>query len=317
MKHVYSAGQQVMQPATWLVLMVSLPREPSSSRVRAWRRLKLLGALALRHGVYLLPARAETLEQFQWLAQEVQRDGGDATLLRVERVENLPDEEIVARFRRARDADYRALAERYYRLLRGLPRGRGRPAGEEAARLARELARVRDIDYFGAPAAAEALRAREAVERRLAPPAPAAPRLDLSGLRGRVWVTRPRPHVDRMASAWFIRRFVDPEARFVFAAPDTRPPDAVPFDMAGVELGHHGDRCTFETLRDASGLRDRRLDAIAEIVHEADLHDGRFARDEARGIDLAARSLLAAIPDDAGALEAGMTLFEGLYATLP
>jgi hypothetical protein len=119
-----------------------------------------------------------------------------------------------------------------------------------------------------------------------------------------------------MASAWFIRRFVDPEATFVFAAPESRPPGAVPFDMPGAALGHRGNRCTFETLRDAAGLRDPRLDAIAEIVHEADLRDGKYPRDEARGLDLAVRGLLAAIPDDARALEAGMTLFEGLYATV-
>ena len=133
---------------------------------------------------------------------------------------------------------------------------------------------------------------------------------------GRTWVTRPRPHVDRLASAWFIRRFVDSEARFVFAAPDARPPGAIAFDMAGVELGHHGDRCTFETLLAAGGRRDRRLQAMAEIVHEADLHDGKFSRDEARGLDLAIRSLLAALPDDQAVLAAGLTLFEGLYASI-
>ncbi|MBI4593945.1 MAG: chromate resistance protein [Candidatus Rokubacteria bacterium] len=309
--------QPVIHPQAWLVLVVSLPREPSSLRVRAWRRLRALGAVALKHGVYVLPATAETSEQFQWLAQEVQRDGGDAILLVVERIENLADEEIVRRFHEPRNAEYRALADRYRRLLRAIERaarGRGPArAAEEGLRLGRELARLRTIDYFQAPAADEALRAKEAVEMRLAPPAPPVPVPRLDRLRGRLWVTRPRPHVDRMASAWFIQRFVDPEARFVFAAAEARPPAAVPFDVPGAELGHHGDRCTFETLLQASGLRDRRLHAIAEIVHEADLRDGKYARDEARGIDVAARSLLAALPDDARALEAGITLFEGLY----
>src|SRR5512134_3428701 len=106
-----------MQPIRWLVLIVGLPREPSSLRVRAWRRLKTAGAVALKRGVWVLPATVETTEQFQWLAQEVQRDGGDATLLRVERVENVGDEEIVRRFRDVRDPDYGALTERYRRLL--------------------------------------------------------------------------------------------------------------------------------------------------------------------------------------------------------
>jgi hypothetical protein len=311
----------MMHAPSWLVLIVSLPREPSSLRVRAWRRLRALGALALKNGVWVLPASAESTEQFQWLAQEVGRDGGDATLLRVERVENLSDEEIAGRFRQAREADYRALGERYRRLLQALDRARGvagrARAHDEAARLGRELGRLREIDYFEAPAGREVLRAREAVEARLAPTAPPTPPAGgLGDLRGRTWVTRPRPHVDRLASAWFIRRFVDPEARFVFAPPEKRPPDAVPFDMVGVEIGHHADRCTFETLVAMSGLEDPRLGALAEIVHEADLRDGKFPREEARGLDLTIRGLLAATPDDDAVLATGFTLFEGLYTAL-
>jgi hypothetical protein len=305
----------------WLVLVVSLPREPSSLRVRAWRRLRTLGALALKQGVWVLPASAETTEQFQWLAQEIQRDGGDATLLRVDRVENLSDEEIVRRFRTARDADYRELAERYHALLRRLERGRRSGSGprfeDEANRLARDLARVRDVDHFKAVGGDEVLRAKEALEARLTPAAASAPaKARLPESTGGLWVTRPRPHVDRLASAWFIRRFVDPEARFVFAAPDARPPDAIPFDMVGAELGHEGDRCTFETLLSLSGRREPALTALAEIVHEADLRDGKFARDEARGVDFAVRGLLAAIPTDEAVLASGLTLFEGLYGTL-
>jgi hypothetical protein len=310
-----------MHDRTWLVLIVSLPREPSSLRVRAWRRLRALGALALKNGVWVLPASAESTEQFHWLAQEVQGDGGDATLLRVERVENLSDEELVRRFRQAREADYRAVGERYRRLLRTLDRAPRVPARarvhEEAARLARELGRLREIDYFEAPAGVEVQRAKEAVEARLAVPAPTAPPAGRIGdLRGRTWVTRPRPHVDRLASAWFIRRFVDHEARFVFAAPEARPPEAVPFDMVGAEIGHHGDRCTFETLVAMSGRGEPGLGALAEIVHEADLRDGKFARDEARGLDLAIRGLLATTADDDAVLATGLTLFEGLYAAL-
>jgi hypothetical protein len=311
----------MMHPPSWLVLIVSLPREPSSLRVRAWRRLKMLGAIALKRGVWVLPASAETVEQFQWLTQEVERDRGDATLLRVDRVENLSTDDLVRRFHNARNADYRGLAERYRRLLRTLDRARGRSqrarVHDEATRLARELTRLREIDYFDAPGAAEVVRAREAVEARLAPPsAPGPSQPGLGDIRGRVWGTRPRPHVDRLASAWFIRRFIDPEARFVFAAPEALPPDAVPFDMVGAELGHQGDRCTFETLLGRSGRRDPVLSAMAEIVHETDLRDGRYAREEARGLDLAIRGLLAATPDDTAMLATGLALFEGLYATL-
>ena len=304
----------MLQP--WLLLLLSLPPRPSSLRVRAWRRLKALGAVALKSGAYLLPYSPDRYEQFQWLAQEVEKDRGEATLLKVDRVENMNQPEVVRLFHEARNADYAALTDRYRKLG---PAKRPR-AAEELARLARELDRLADIDFFDAPGRQQTLRAREAAERRVAGPlkAGAAPagRLDLEAFQGRQWVTRPRPHVDRIASAWLIKRFLDPAAEFVFAAPDELPAGAIPFDMAGVEFGHQGDDCTFETLLHRSGLRDRRLASIAQIVHEADLRDGKFPRDEARGLDLVLRGLLAAIKDDHEALAQGLTLFDGLYSTI-
>ena len=301
---------------SWLLLLLSLPPRPSSLRVRAWRRLKALGAVALKSGAYLLPYSSDRYEQFQWLAQEVEKDRGEATLLKVDRVENMKQPEVVRLFHEARNADYAALTDRY-RKLGSAKRPR---SVEELARLARELDRLVDIDFFDAPGRQQTLRAREAAERRVTGPAQAAARpegrLDLAAFQGRRWVTRPRPHVDRIASAWLIKRFLDPAAEFVFAAPDELPAGAVPFDMAGVEFGHQGDQCTFETLLHRSGLRDRRLAAIAEIVHEADLRDNKYPREEARGLDLVLRGLLAAVKDDHEALAQGLTLFDGLYSTI-
>jgi len=276
----------------------------------------VLGAVPLRNSAYLLPDSADRYEQFQWLAQEIQRDGGEATLLRVDRIENMKQPDVVRLFQEARNQDYAVLADRYRKLLKG----RRPRLAEELARLAREMDRIAEIDFFEAPGRREVERAREAVEQRTATgrarPAGAAPPLDLDALKGRRWVTRPRPHVDRIASAWLIKRFVDPEAEFVFAPPDQIPGDAIPFDMAGVDFGHHGEDCTFETLLRRTGLRDRKLAILAEIVHEADLKDQKFAREEARGIDLALRGLLSAIKDDHEALAHGLILFDGLYATI-
>jgi hypothetical protein len=304
----------MLQP--WLLLLLSLPPTPSSLRVRTWRKLRALGAVALKSGAYLLPFSSDRYEQFQWLAQEVQKDRGEATLLKVDRVENMKQPDIVRLFQEARNTDYAAITDRY-RKLRSSRHPRG---AEELGRLARELDRLADIDFFDAPGRQEALRARDAADRRLMgtlrSAARPAERLDLETLQGRRWVTRPRPHVDRIASAWLIKRFIDPAAEFVFAAPDDLPADAIPFDMAGVEFGHQGDHCTFETLLYRSRLRDRRLAAIAEIVHEADLRDGKFHREEARGLDLVLRGLLAAIKDDHEALDQGLTLFDGLYSTI-
>ena len=131
------------------------------------------------------------------------------------------------------------------------------------------------------------------------------------------WVTRERARVDRIASAWLIKRFIDADAEFVFAPPAEFPKDAIPFDAPGVELSHQGEDCTFETLVKRARLRDRRLVRLAEVVHEADLRDGKYPHEEARGIDVAIRALLAASPDDAHVLAEGVSLFEGLYATTP
>jgi len=308
----------------WLVLIVSLPPHPSSLRVRAWRKLRALGAVALKSSVYLLPFTPEHYEHFQWLTQEVQKDGGEATLLKVDRIENMKPAEVIRLFQDARDRDYRQLAERYRRLLGSLDR---KPTSrtvarwdEELGRLAKEVDRIREIDFFDAPGYQEVNRLRETIAMRLHPPSPAAvsghAQTPPGALRGRRWVTRPRPHVDRIGSAWLIKRFIDPEAEFLFVPPDEFPADAIPFDALGAEFGHQGEDCTFETFLKRCALPDRRLTQLAEIIHEVDLRDQKFRRDEARGVDLAIRGLLAALKDDHQVLAHGMTLFDGLYAAL-
>jgi hypothetical protein len=305
-----------------LLLLVGLPPTPSSLRVRVWRRLRSLGAVALKRSAYLLPDTPERYEDFQWLAQEIQRDGGEATLIRVQQIENMNPGDVLRLFHEPRDRDYRQLAVRYRKVLQSLDRKSiGPRLHEEVARLSKDHQRIRDIDFFDAPGGAEAARLQEAIAMRTrrpeAPRPESRPSLDFTKLRGRRWVTRPRPHVDRIASAWLIKRFVDPEAVFVFAPPAEFPADAIPFDAPGVEVSHQGEDCTFETLIKLACLRDRRLGRLAEVVHEADLRDGKYPHEEARGIDVAIRALLAASADDHQVLAHGMTLFEGLYATTP
>ncbi|HTO13093.1 MAG TPA: chromate resistance protein ChrB domain-containing protein [Candidatus Binatia bacterium] len=311
------------QPAL-LLLLVGLPPTPSSLRVRIWRRLRSLGAVPLKRSAYLLPDTPERYEDFQWLAQEIQREGGDATLVRVQQIENLAPADVLRLFHEPRDVDYQQLAARYRKLLQALERksaAAGARVQEELARLSKDHQRVRDVDFFDAPGGAEVRRLEEVIAMRTRRPETArrvetpAPALDLAALRGRRWVTRPRPHVDRIASAWLIKRFIDTTAEFVFAPPAEFPKDAIPFDAPGVELTHHGEDCTFETLVKRARLRDRRVARLAEVVHEADLRDGKFRHEEARGIDVAVRALLAASPDDHQVLAQGMALFEGLYVT--
>ena len=309
---------------TLLLLLVGLPPTPSSLRVRVWRRLRSLGAVALKRSAYLLPDTPERYEDFQWLAQEIQRDGGEATLIRVQQIENVSSEDVARLFHEPRDQDYRQLAARYRKALSSLDQksaSKRARAQEELSRLAKDHQRIRDVDFFDAPGGAEVRRLEEVIAmrtRRPESPRPSArPTLDLSALRGRRWVTRPRPHIDRVASAWLIKRFIDADAEFVFAPPAEFPKDAIPFDAPGVELSHRGEDCTFETLVKQARLRDRRLARLAEVVHEADLRDGKYPHEEARGIDVAIRALLAASPDDHQVLAQGMMLMEGLYATTP
>jgi hypothetical protein len=307
-----------------LLLLVGVPPTPSSLRVRVWRRLRSLGAVPLKRSAYLLPDTPDRYEDFQWLAQEIERDGGDATLVRVQQIENASPADVLGLFHEPRDRDYKHLAARYRKLLQSLDRKTAAASSrvhDELARLSKEHQRIREIDFFSAPGGAEVRRLEEAIAMRVRRPESARPEptptLDLTKLRGRRWVTRPRPHVDRVASAWLIKRFIDPAAVFVFAPPAEFPKDAIAFDAPGVELSHHGENCTFETLVKRARLRDRRLTRLAEVVHEADLRDGKFPHEEARGIDVAIRALLAASPDDQQVLTQGMAMFEGLYATTP
>jgi len=304
----------------WLMLIVTLPTHPSSLRVRAWRKLRALGAVPLKNSVYVLPHGADRLERLQWLTQEVQKDGGDATLLRVDRIENMTEQDVIRLFHEARNTDYKDLADRYRKCLRGLGRrARGRDAvraADELSRLGREVDRVRETDFFDAPGYQDVERLRATAEMHLRPESPEPAAAPLPELRGRLWATRPRPHIDRMASAWLIKRFIDADARFLCAPPDQFPPEAIPFDVMGAEFGHQGEDCTFETLFRRSGLDDPRLRTIAEIVHEADLRDGKFERPETAGVELAVRGFAGTIKDDGELLAQGLALFDGLYAAL-
>ena len=200
----------------FLLLIVSLPPSPSSLRVRVWRRLRALGAVALKRTVYLLPDTPDNYEQFQWLGQEIQRERGETILLRVDQIENMSRTDIIRLFHEARDPDYRQLAARYRKLMQTLER-KSAPASarvdRDLAQLQKDFEKLRELDFFDAPGRAEVERLREVIDMRRRPPEEptrrAKPTLDLRALRGRRWVTRPRPHVDRIASAWLIKRFID------------------------------------------------------------------------------------------------------------
>jgi hypothetical protein len=311
----------------WLTLLTTLPPTPTRHRVGVWRKLQRMGAVRLRGSAWLLPESAETTELFQWLVQEIESFRGEATLLHVDRIENMTAEQVTALFHKARTAEYDTVVRGCREILAQVDRSRTSHGGAVATLrakldgLRRELDRVQAIDYLEAPAGPRALTLWETTAKRLrateAPPRPAAGRRRNSlPSRGSTWVTRPRPHIDRIASAWLIKRFCDPDATFAFADAADAARKGIPFDVLGAEFGHQGQDCTFETLIKRFAIKDRRVKVIAEIVHEADLHDGKFTRSEAAGFDLAVKGLADAMPDDHELLERGAVLFDGLYRVL-
>jgi hypothetical protein len=306
----------------WVVFSYSLPSKAQSSpRVALWRRLRRLGAISPLGGIHVLPAREECLEAFQWLAEEVQHAKGEALVMRVEQFDGLSDAALMERFRQARAEDYTALDAQATELEARL---RTERAAEERSRLREMLERLRRqhsevarIDFFDAPEGGllasrlgRLAQALSAGEGSAAPVTPAA----LESYRDVRWVTRPRPHVDRLACIWLIRRFINPSAVIRYAtAPE---PDEVAFDMREGAFGHRGNRCTFETMVSAFGLEDPNLQPMGEIIHEIDLRDGRYVHPETAGVDAVLKGwLLAGLADTE--LEAhGVALFEGLYADL-
>ncbi len=306
----------------WVVFSYSLPSAVRSSpRVAVWRRLRALGAISPKGGVNVLPARDECVEAFQWLAQEVEQAKGEALLMRVVRFEGLSDAQLTALFQESRKEDYAALDERAAALEKSLRGSRRRDPRDDAqargllARLRREHAEITRIDFFDSPAGAQVASRLARIEEGLSPARPddtPVAAAALSDYRNKRWVTRPSPHVDRLACAWLIRRFINPRA--VIRYSDAPLADEVAFDTSQGPFSHHGNLCTFEAMVRAFRLDDSAVAAIAEIVHEIDLRDGRYVRPEMPGIDAVLRGWMSRADADREAH--GVALFDGLYAAL-
>ncbi|MDX1431979.1 MAG: chromate resistance protein [Gammaproteobacteria bacterium] len=313
-----------MNPSTptareWLLLLHQFPPKPAYLRVKVWRRLQALGAVAVKSAAYVLPDGEQAFEDFQWVRREIEEAGGEASVCRARFVDGLSDDQIEALFNAARDADYAQIAEEARAAIEALPAGEASvDARAQARRLRRRLEQVAALDFFAAEGRNAAEGLLGALEGRgAAESAPASPPATLSpaDYRGRTWVTRAGIYVDRMASAWLVRRFVDPAARFKFVAGDDYRPRTgeLRFDMYEGEFTHEGDRCTFEVLLERFRLADPSLGPIAEIVHDIDMKDGKFRREEAPGIAALLSGVRAGQPDDDARLAQAEAIFDGLY----
>lgn len=309
-------------PRRWYLLIHQLPPEPLYLRAKIRQRLTRVGAVALKNAVYVLPRMEDCLEDFEWLAQEAIAGGGEAYVCEADFRDTGTNAALVERFRRDRDADYGALAE----SIRQWGRKAGGRGGEEvqdedlAARLARSRRRFEEIahvDFFQAKGRREVERLLQAAERSITAgeTSDSSRRQPFPELSNRTWVTRKGVKVDRIASAWLIRRFLDGRARFRFIDPkqEAARPREITFDMVGGDFTHEGDRCTFETLRGRAGLKDPALRPVSEIVHEIDLKDGKFGRPETRGIEQVLAGIVNAYSRDEQRLDRGFALFDELY----
>ena len=308
-----------------MLLIHQIPPTPAYLRVKTGRHLARIGAVAIKNSVYALPLDEETQEDFQWVLREIVKGGGDGSILEARFIDGLSDEQVVGLFQTAREADYRELASDVRTVAATFPRRGGVPE-ERRADLARQVARARQratelaaIDFFGAPGREVVeglLSGMEARMRTVEGTQAARSSLDVAQHRGRTWVTRTGIKVDRMASAWLIRKFIDPAARFKFVpAKGYRPEEGeLRFDMFEAEFTHEGELCTFEVLVERFGIADPALRAIAEIVHDIDVKDAKYGREEAPGIGQLVAGIAAAHPEDEARLARGAALFDDLYA---
>ena len=295
----------------WLLLVFSLAKKGASLRVTVWRKLQRYGALPLGNSGYFLPNTAENRERFEWLATAVRTQGGEASVLEVQSVDNCSFPQMKQRFSDARAGDYRELLKD----LRKAP-----TSSNLSSRITRFRQRFQDIisiDFFGNPLREQVEHALNAMQTpKTKPLIPEIASVTPAEYRNRVWVTRPRPGVDRVTSAWLIRKFIDPKAKFAFAPEDKKPPKAVPFDMYEGGFGHRGEDCTFETLLKVFHIRDKKIPVMAEIVHDADFFDEKFGRKEGFGIDEVMKGWAQQGLNDQELLKRGMQLAEGLYKSL-
>jgi len=300
----------------WLLFLYTLRSGDSRQRVNLWRKLKKYGAVPFKTSASLLPDRPEQYERLQWLAKQVRDEGGDATLVRANTIEGLSQTEMIDLFNRARGEEYEQIIKSLRALSRPKPRIKNLDFAEGLERIRAQLAELRAIDFFQAPSGSEARRLYERLAKRgNHPSVPVAP-LKRSDYQHRTWVTRPRPEIDRVSSAWLIKRFIDPAAQFVFAPQAKQTPSAVPYDMDEGDLTHHGDNCTFETLVKRFQLRDRAVLRIAEMIHDADLEDEKFGRVEAKGLHRVFKGLARLGQKDEEILEHGFTCFDALYSEI-
>jgi hypothetical protein len=313
----------------WLLLIHQIPTKPGYFRVKIWRRLQSLGAVAIKNSVYVIPENEENLEDLQWVLREIVQDGGEASICAANFIEGLTDDQVEALFQAARDADYAQLTEEAKTLLESVPSTAEAITDEDKSLLAAHLSRLRKrfssvsaIDFFGAPgrepteAVLKQLESKlKEIQRNTEIERQESVKPDLANLRGRTWVTRKGLFVDRIGCAWLIRRFIDPDAQYRFVSSKGYRPRTgeLRFDMFEGEFTHDGDLCSFEVLVKQFFPFDKALMEIGEIIHDLDFKDSKFNKHETAGIGGLLKGLISAHKSDETRIERGSAIFDHLY----
>jgi hypothetical protein len=306
---------QVKQKLAWLLLLLRLPATHKAERVAIWRKLKKSGAIQIQTSTYVLPDEAARYEAFQWLTQEIRAAGGDATLIRAREIEGLPNEKLVELFNTARAKEYATLRELLRALSHRPTTRRSSTFADKLDRTRKQFREIRQTDFFNCPRAQDVEMLLRKMEQTQ-PSETAFPKISHRDFRGKTWVTRPRPEIDRVGSAWLIRKFIDPKAKFIFAKKTPTNGRAVSFDVLDADFSHHGDDCTFETLLKRFRIQDNVVRKIGEMIHDADLDDDKFERNECIGIDRVLKGWAKEGISDQEILRRGLQCFDALHAFL-
>ncbi|HHT9113258.1 MAG: chromate resistance protein [Planctomycetes bacterium] len=316
----------------WILLIHQIAHDSPNLRVKIWRNLKKHGAVLFKNAVYVLPYTNEHEEIMQWLCNQIKEGGSDASLFITESLDKKQDEEIIKSFHETCDKEYISLIEVCDAELKKITQreeteGISESLVHECKRKLNEILKSADdiskIDFFHAPQKEILLQKIASLQKMLLKWAKTSEKeikvtgkvYQIKDFLGKKWVTRKDIFIDRIASAWLIRKFIDPKARFVFMSKGTEkiPRGTVPFDMYGSEFTHHGEDCTFETLMKAFDLKDTALQSIAQIVHDIDLKDNKYGRKEADGIAQIITGLSQKLKNDNKLLEKGLEIFDALY----
>lgn len=302
----------VKKNLSWLLLLLRLPATHTAERMAIWRKLKKSGAIQIQTSTYVLPDAPARYETFQWLTKHIRDAGGDATLVRTREIEGLSNERLIELFNSARAKEYAALRD----IIRSFVDRRKRSSafGEKVDRFRKQFREIREVDFFDSAGGHDVAMLLRHAEGRTRARQLAV--LDAKQYQGKTWLTRPRPEIDRVGSAWLISKFIDRKPKFIFAPKADAVPDAIPFDMLEAEFSHDGNYCTFETLTKRFAIADQSVAKISEMIHDADLDDMRFQRVEAIGIDRVLKGWAREGLPDKEILRRGFECFDALYAFL-